>query len=76
LPASSGWLSELIYDVPVSLCDPARYSFAHGGKDGHPYPVDRKIYDKSIEILHRALAKSRLGNTDKTDDFKRLRIWM
>jgi hypothetical protein len=44
-------ISELIYDVPVSLRDPARYSFAHGGKDGYPYPVDRKTYDKSIEML-------------------------
>jgi hypothetical protein len=68
-------LSELIYDVPVSLRDPARYSFAHGGKDGHPYPVDRKMYDKNIEILHRALGKARLGDTDKIAAFKRLSMW-
>ena len=69
-------LAELIYDVPVSMRDPARYSFAHGGKDGHPYPVDRKIYDKSIEILHKALEKAKLGETDKIAAFKRLRSWM
>jgi hypothetical protein len=58
-------ISELIYDVPVSLRDPARYSFAHGGKDGIPYPVDRKTYDKSIELLHIAVEKARLGDSDK-----------
>jgi len=68
-------ISELIYDVPVSLRDPARYSFAHGGKDGFPYPVDRENYDKSIEILHRALEKARLGTNDKISAFKRLRAW-
>jgi hypothetical protein len=69
-------ISELIYDVPVSLRDPARYSFAHGGKDGHPYPVDRKTYDRSIEMLHQALAKARLGDTEKIAAFKRLRSWL
>jgi hypothetical protein len=69
-------IAELIYDVPVSLCDPARYSFAHGGKDGYPFPVDRKTYDKSIEILHQALDKSKIGDRDKIEAFKRLRIWM
>lgn len=69
-------ISELVYDVPVSLRDPARYSFAHGGKDGHPYPVDRKTYDNSIEMLHQALEKARLGDTDKIAALKRLRSWM
>jgi len=69
-------IAELIYDVPVSLRDPARYSFAHGGKDGYPFPVDRKTYDKSIEILHHALDKSKLGDSDKIQAFKRLRLWM
>jgi hypothetical protein len=68
-------ISELIYDVPVSLRDPARYSFAHGGKDGYPYPVDRENYDKSIEILHRALEKAKLGENEKLAAFKRLRAW-
>jgi hypothetical protein len=68
-------ISELIYDVPVSVRDPARYSFAHGGKDGHPYPVDRENYDKSIEILHRALQKTKVGDTEKIAAFKRLRAW-
>jgi hypothetical protein len=68
-------ISELIYDVPVSLRDPARYSFAHGGKDGYPYPVDRENYDKSIDILHRALEKAKLGENEKLAAFKRLRAW-
>lgn len=69
-------ISELIYSDPVSLRDPATYSFAHGGKDGHPYPVDRKTYDKSIEVLHRAVKKARLGNTEKLEALRRLRAWL
>jgi hypothetical protein len=68
-------ISELVYDVPVSLRDPARYSFAHGGKDGQPYPVDRETYDKSIEVLHTALKRARLGDTEKIAAFQRLRRW-
>ena len=69
-------ISELVYDVPVSLRDPARYSFAHGGKDGHPYPVDRKTYDSSIEVLHQALDKAKVGDSEKVAAFKRLRTWI
>jgi len=69
-------ISELVYEVPVSFRDPARYSFAHGGKDGYPYPVDKKNYDKSIEMLHLALEKARLGDKEKIAAFKRLKDWM
>lgn len=69
-------ISELIYDIPVSLRDPARYSFAHGGKDGHPYPVDRKIYDKSIEILHQALTRAKVGDNEKIAAIRRLSAWL
>ncbi len=69
-------LSELIYGTPVSVRDPAIYSFAHGGKDGHPYPVDRKTYDNSIEILHRAVEKARLGDTEKLAALRRLSTWL
>ena len=68
-------ISELIYDTPVSLQDPASYSFAHGGKDGYPYPVDRKTYDSSIEFLARALDKAKIGDKDKLDAFRRLKAW-
>ncbi|OGW74907.1 MAG: hypothetical protein A2Z72_00025 [Omnitrophica bacterium RBG_13_46_9] len=65
-------LAELIYGSRVSRKDPAKYSFAHGGKDGHPYPIDRSHYDKSIEVLGRALREAKIGRTEKKDAFKRL----
>jgi hypothetical protein len=68
-------ISELIYDIPVSLRDPASYSFAHGGKDGHPYPVNRKTYDSSIEFLAQALDKARIGDREKLEAFRRLKAW-
>ncbi|MBE9470101.1 MAG: DUF763 domain-containing protein [Chloroflexi bacterium] len=68
-------ISELVYDTPVSLRDPARYSFAHGGKDGHPYPVDRKTYDSSIQFLVQALDKAKIGDREKLDAFRRLKAW-
>jgi hypothetical protein len=68
-------ISELVYDTPVSLRDPASYSFAHGGKDGYPYPVDKKTYDSSIQFLAQALEKAKIGDKDKLDAFKRLTAW-
>lgn len=69
-------IAEVIYGVPASFRDPARFSFAHGGKDGIPYPVDRKTYDKSIEILHNALEKARIEDGEKLAAFKRLKQWI
>jgi uncharacterized protein len=66
-------ISELVYGVPPSYRDPARYSFAHGGKDGIPYPVDRKTYDQSIEILAKAINRTKLGLSEKKGAFIRLR---
>ena len=68
-------ISELVYDTPVSLRDPARYSFAHGGKDGYPYPVDKKTYDSSIQFLMQALEKARIGDKDKLEALRRLKTW-
>ncbi|MDQ7836956.1 MAG: DUF763 domain-containing protein [Thermodesulfobacteriota bacterium] len=65
-------IAELVYGVKPSFRDPARYSFAHGGKDGHPYPVDRKIYDRSIEVLQKAISQSKVGRTEKMEAVKRL----
>lgn len=65
-------VSEVVYGAPASLRDPARFSFAHGGKDGHPYPVNRVVYDESISWLRDAVAKARIGRTDKLDAMKRL----
>jgi len=65
-------ISELIYGVSPSFNDPVRFSFAHGGKDRHPYPVDRDNYDESIEFLKKAVSKAKLGNTEKLIALKRL----
>lgn len=69
-------ISEIIYGVPASFRDPARFSFAHGGKDGIPYPVDRKTYDRSIEILHNALERARVDDREKMAAIKRLEPWL
>jgi hypothetical protein len=64
--------SELIYGTEASRKDPARYSFAHGGKDGTPYPVDRAVYDKTIDVLRHALNGAKIERTEKVRAFKRL----
>ena len=65
-------ISELVYGVAPSYRDPARYSFAHGGKDGIPYPVDRKTYDQSIELLRKAIRKTKLSIREKNEALNRL----
>jgi len=65
-------VSEVIYGAKASYLDPARYSFAHGGKDATPYPVDRKTYDQGIEVLRRAINKSRISPLEKRKAFGRL----
>ncbi len=65
-------ISELVYGDAVSWTDPARFSFAHGGKDGIPYPVDRKTYDSSITILSNAIDAARLEKKEKELALKRL----
>jgi hypothetical protein len=65
-------LSEVMYGAKPSFRDPARFSFAHGGKDGHPYPVDRATYDRSIQILRDAVERAKLGDREKLDAIKRL----
>ncbi len=65
-------ICELVHGVEPSYRDPARYSFAHGGKDGIPYPVDRKTYDQSIELLSRAINRTKLGLSEKQQAFHRL----
>lgn len=65
-------VSEVIYGTPSRFTDPARFSFAHGGKDGHPFPVPLKVYDESIRVLHESIEKSRMGYKDKSECIKRL----
>ncbi|KAF1086226.1 hypothetical protein SPSYN_00970 [Sporotomaculum syntrophicum] len=67
-------VGEVVYGVKASLKDPVRYSFAHGGKDGHPYPVDRNNYDLSINMLETALRRLRVGERDKMDALRRLAV--
>ena len=65
-------VSEVIYGTPASTRDPARFAFAHGGKDGTPFPVDRVTYDRTIDTLHRVMARARIDRSDKVDALKRL----
>lgn len=58
-------ISEIIYGAKASYEDPARYSFAHGGKDATPYPVDRKTYDQTINIMAEVVKKTRLDSIEK-----------
>ena len=64
--------SELVHGTAATLRDPARFSFAHGGKDGIPYPVDKITYDKTIEILNKAVNRSAIDRSDKVRAFRRL----
>ncbi|HFI4796212.1 DUF763 domain-containing protein [Elizabethkingia anophelis] len=65
-------VSEVIHGAPSRFKDPARFSFAYGGKDGHPFPVPVKIYDESIQILQKGIEKSKLGNSDKLNSINKL----
>ncbi|HWA34922.1 MAG TPA: DUF763 domain-containing protein [Cyclobacteriaceae bacterium] len=65
-------VSEVIHGTPSRFEDPARFSFAHGGKDGHPFPVPTIVYDETINILRNSIEKARLGDTDKRDAIKNL----
>lgn len=67
-------VSEVIYGTPSRFADPARFSFAHGGKDGHPFPVLTKTYDESIRVLKTAVAKAKIGSSDKLKALKSLSV--
>lgn len=65
-------VSEVIYGTPSRFEDPARFSFAHGGKDGHPFPVPTRVYDDTISVLQRAVERSKLGQRDKMEAIRSL----
>lgn len=65
-------VSEVIYGAKPSYLDPARYSFAHGGKDATPYPVDRSTYDQTIQIIGAAVKKAKINPVEKDKALKRL----
>lgn len=64
--------AEIIYGIPLVFKDPARYSFAHGGKDGIPYPVDINLYDRTIEIMKKAVEDAKIGRQDKLIALKKI----
>ncbi len=65
-------IAEVMHGTPSRFSDPARFSFAHGGKDGYPFPVPLKTYDESIAVLRRSLDAARLDGREKLDGFARL----
>jgi hypothetical protein len=65
-------IAEVVHGAPSRFSDPARFSFAHGGKDGHPFPVPLKTYDESLSVLRRALDQARVGHSEKLEGFGRL----
>ena len=65
-------VSDLIYGKPPSWRDPALFSFAHGGKDGIPYPVDRATYEQTTEILEGAIEGAKVGRKERLEAVRRL----
>ncbi|RYE19283.1 MAG: DUF763 domain-containing protein [Sphingobacteriales bacterium] len=65
-------VSEVIHGTPSRFSDPARFSFAHGGKDGHPFPVPTKVYDETIDFMNRAVHGAKMGQNDKNEAIKNL----
>jgi len=65
-------VSEVIHGTPSRFQDPARFSFAHGGKDGHPFPVPIKVYDEAIQTLEHAIQRAKMGHSEKNEAIKNL----
>lgn len=65
-------IAEVVHGAPSRFADPARFSFAHGGKDGHPFPVPLKTYGESLSVLRRALDAAHIGHSERLDGFRRL----
>lgn len=65
-------VSEIIYGTPASTRDPARFSFAHGGKDGFPFPVDTGTYDHTVEVLRNAVTRAGIDRSERVQALKRL----
>lgn len=65
-------VAEVVHGAPCRFTDPARFSFAHGGKDRHPFPVPIKVYDQTIRVLKSAVQKAKLGRTEELSALRRL----
>ena len=70
--ASVAFVAEILHGAPCRFSDPARFSLAHGGKDGHPFPVPLNVYDETIAVLKRAVSNARLGQREELDAIRRL----
>jgi hypothetical protein len=70
--ASLALVAEVVHGAPSRFTDPARFSMAHGGKDGHPFPVPLKVYDETIRVLKSAVGNAKLGNADRLHAIRRL----
>jgi hypothetical protein len=70
--AALALVAEVVYGAPSRFSDPARYAFAHGGKDGHPFPVPLQVYDETLRVLKDAVAKAKLGNDERLSAVRRL----
>lgn len=65
-------VAEVVHGAPTRFADPARFAFAHGGKDRHPFPVPLKTYDESLNFLRTSLDAAKIGDKDKIEGFQRL----
>lgn len=65
-------VAEVVHGAPHRFTDPARFSLAHGGKDGHPFPVPIRVYDETIRVLKSAVQKAKLGRDEELAALKRL----
>lgn len=70
--ASLALVAEVVYGTPSRFSDPARFAMAHGGKDGHPFPVPLRVYDETIRVLKTAVQQAKLGNDEKLSAIRRL----
>ena len=67
-------MAEVLHGAPSRFTDPARFSLAHGGKDGHPFPVPLQVYDQTLRVMRGAVARAKLGNADRLAAIERLDI--
>jgi len=65
-------VAEVVHGAPSRFADPARFSLAHGGKDGHPFPVPLKVYDETIRVMKRAVDAAKIGSTERLQALRRL----
>jgi hypothetical protein len=70
--AALAFVAELVHGAPSRFADPARFALAHGGKDGHPFPVPLKVYDATLSVLKRAVERARLGSSETLAALRRL----